>query len=113
MESWGWAVAGYREYCTRGLDEPASVVKATDNYQCASDAVRRFVDDECITTSPALQSTTGQLHAAWDRWRIRDGAEQMSQKAFGQALDRLGHPANPASNGRRWRPGIALKPSVR
>lgn len=107
-----WAVAGYRDYCTRGLDEPASVVKATDNYQRASDAVRRFVDDECITTSPALQSTTGQLHSAWDRWRVRDGAEQMSQKAFGQALDRLGHPANPASNGKRWRPGIALKPSV-
>ena len=107
-----WTIAGYRDYCTRGLDAPASVVKATDNYQRASDAVRRFVDDECITTSPALQSTTSQLHSAWDRWRVHDGAEGLSQKAFGQALDRLGYPANPASNGKRWRPRIALKSVV-
>jgi putative DNA primase/helicase len=40
-------------------------------------------------------------------WRLRDGAEPMSQKAFGQALDRLGHPAGGAVRGKRWRKGIA------
>jgi putative DNA primase/helicase len=50
-----------------------------------------------------------QLHDAWEQWRIRDGAEPMSQKAFGQALDRHGYPAGKAVSGKRWRTGIALK----
>jgi putative DNA primase/helicase len=50
---------------------------------------------------------TSELHIAWERWRFRDGAEPMSQKAFGQALDRLGHPAGGAVRGKRWRKGIA------
>lgn len=104
-----WTVAGYRDYVGRGLDEPASVLKATDAYQFTSDAVRRFVDDACVTTSGALKATTAQLHVAWEKWRVTDGAEPMSQAAFGQALTRLGYPADPPSNGKRWRPGIAVK----
>ncbi len=34
----------------------------------------------------------------------------MSQKAFGQALDRRGLTAAPPSNGKRWRSGIELLP---
>jgi putative DNA primase/helicase len=56
-----------------------------------------------------LKATTGQLHEAWEEWRVRDGAEPMSQKAFGQALDRHGYPADKAVHGKRWRPGIGLK----
>ena len=33
------------------------------------------------------------VRAHGSEWRSRDGAEPMSQKAFGQALDRLGYPA--------------------
>jgi putative DNA primase/helicase len=104
-----WAITGYRDYQTRGLDEPGSVRDATDTYHRNSDAVRRFIDDECVTTSPALKATTGQLHDAWEQWRVKDGAEPMSQKAFGQALDRHGYPAGQPVNGKRWRSGIALQ----
>jgi putative DNA primase/helicase len=104
-----WAIAGWVDYQVRQLDEPPAVVAATDDYQRASDAVGRFIEDECVTTSPALKATTGQLHEAWEQWRVRDGAEPMSQKAFGQALDRHGYPADKAVNGKRWRPGIGLK----
>jgi putative DNA primase/helicase len=103
----GWAIAGWEAYRRIGLDEPPAVLVATGDYQKASDAVARFIEDEC-TTVPALQATTTQLFEAWERWRIRDGAEQLSQKAFGQALDRRGFPAEPPSNGKRWRKGIAL-----
>jgi putative DNA primase/helicase len=104
-----WAVTGYRDYLTRGLDEPATVRNATDTYHHNSDAVARFIAEECLTDSPVLKATTGQLYDAWERWRVRDGAEPMSQKAFGQALDRHGYSADPPVNGKRWRTKIALK----
>lgn len=107
-----WAVAGYRDYAARGLDEPASVRAATDAYHRASDAVRRFIDDECVTTSRALKATTAQLHTAWDRWRTADGAEPMSQRAFGAALDGHGYPVTARTAAGRWREGIAVKVEV-
>lgn len=104
-----WAAAGYRAWRESGLAEPDTVRAATDAYQTASDAVRRFVDEACVTTTPALKATTGQLHDAWDRWRAGDGAEPLSLKAFGAALDRHGYPAGAPTNGKRWRTGIAVK----
>lgn len=105
-----WAVQGHRDYLDRGLDEPAGVRVATDTYHRNSDAVARFID-ECCHTGPAVKSITGQLFAAWDKWRTRDGAEQMSLKAFGLALTSKGFPL-PAktANGQRWRQGISLRP---
>jgi putative DNA primase/helicase len=103
-----WAIDGWRHYQERGLDEPAVVIAATDNYQRDSDAISRFIS-ECCHVSPAVKSITGQLFDAWEKWRLADGAEQMSLKAFGLALTHKGY-ALPAktSNGKRWRHGIAL-----
>jgi len=103
-----WAVAGYRDYLDRsGLAEPEAVKVATDDYRRDSDAVRRFVD-ECCTPNPHMWLTTGDAYARWSRWSAVDGAEPMSRKAFGQALDRLGYPAGSAVNGKRPRRGIGL-----
>ena len=104
-----WAIAGWAEYRRREkLDEPPGVLAATNDYQPASDAVGRFVAEMCLTGSHANKATTGDLHAAFEKWRIADGAEPMSQKAFGLALDKMGYPANPVMNGKRRRPGIAV-----
>lgn len=105
-----WAVSGWIDYQRRGgLDEPPAVMAATDDYQLASDAISRFISDECVTSSPAVKATTTQLFERWEAWRAADGAEAVSLKAFGQALDRKGYCAGPASNGKRWRAGIALR----
>jgi len=104
-----WAVAGWRDYRNRGLDEPATVRDATDNYHQDSDAVARFVDECCTTSSPVMKATTGQLFTEWERWRAKDGAEVISQKAFGLALDRRGFPVTDKARDGRWRGGIAVK----
>lgn len=104
-----WALAGYKAYDDRGdLAEPASVLGATDEYRNESDAVARFVSEECVTSSAALKSTTAQLHEAWTVWAHKDGADAMSQKSFGVALDRLGYPVTARTTAGRWRTGIAL-----
>jgi putative DNA primase/helicase len=99
-----WAVAGYVDYAKRGLSEPQSVLVATDDYRTASDAVARFIGEEC---HPAGKVSAGELFDAWDRWRKLDGAEEISKKALGQALSRIGFTSSD-SNGKRWWHGICI-----
>ena len=82
---------------------------ATDAYRSDSDAVTRFLN-ECCYLNPHVRATTGELFARWQSWAALDGAEPMSQKALGQALDRHGLFAQPPVHGKRWRVGIELLP---
>jgi len=101
-----WAVDGYGDYATRGLAEPENVRVATEAYRTDSDAVKRFLAERCYL-NPNVRATTTDLHNAFTSWAVTDGAEPMSQRAFGLALDRHGYPAK-ASNSKRWRAGIEL-----
>lgn len=101
----GWAVAGYREYIETGLAAPAAVTVATEDYQRSSDALARFLE-ECTMTNPHMYVTTADAFARWQVWAAQEGAEVLSLKAFGQALDRRGFPADPSRRRRRY--GIGL-----
>lgn len=100
-----WALEGYRDYREHGMREPASVVRATDDYQADSDAVGRFIADGCMT-SPVSTATTRELFNAWKSWAIADGSEVISEKALGKELDRRGYPAKRTNRG-AVRTGIA------
>jgi putative DNA primase/helicase len=105
-----WAVAGWGDYQSRGgLDDPDAVRVATDEYQHDSDAVARFIADECVISSPVLKATTSQLFEVWQKWRPQEGVPEMSRKAFGQALDSHGYPVTDRARDGRWRGGIAVK----
>ncbi|MDC8980687.1 phage/plasmid primase, P4 family [Mycobacterium marinum] len=106
-----WAVAGYRDYLGRGLDEPASVREATDTYRRNSDAVGRFIADRC-QVGPLFKATTSALYAAWQRWQESDGCDPIGRGAFGNALDCRGYPASKPAHGKRWRTGIGLAEDV-
>jgi len=102
-----WAVAGYLDYAARGeLSEPKSVLTATSDYQKASDAVARFLDEE--TTRCNGFAITAELFARWCRWAQIDGTEALSQRAFGQALDGHGLPGDKGAKGIRIRRGVIL-----
>ncbi len=88
-----WVVAGHFDYEDNGgMREPASVIRATGDYQADSDAVARFVAEAC-EVGPYLSAYPRELYAAWQRWPDRDGAEAMTERAFTKELDRLGYPA--------------------
>ncbi len=103
-----WAVSGYCDYAARGdLGEPEAVVVATDAYRLDSDPVARFIDDQCIPT-PHGHVNAGELYARWQRWAAQDGIAEMSARAFGQALERKGYPADKGAQGVRIRRGLLL-----
>ncbi len=103
-----WAVAGWQDYSGRGgLDEPTAVQVATTAYQLDSDPVARFLADECIVT-PHGYVRAGELYARWQRWAAEDGAAELAVKAFAQALERKGYPADRVRSAGRVRRGLLL-----
>ena len=101
-----WAVGGYSEYEVRGMDAPVAVTVATGDYLKASDAVARFVD-ECCLVNPHMFVTMGDLFERWIKWSKDDGAEEMSKRAFGVALDGHGYLAK-RTGGISRRHGLGL-----
>lgn len=104
-----WAVAGWSDYQRIGLSQPDAVLAATSNYREDSDTIKRFIDDECVTSSPVLKATTTHLFEAWQRWRVQEGVPEISRKAFGQSLDTHGYPVTDKARDGRWRAGIAVR----
>lgn len=102
-----WAVQGWRDYQDRGMDEPPAVVAATEKYQRDSDAVARFIEAECLV-NPHMHATVADLWQRFERWRADDGAQEISKRAFGDALDKRGFAAD-KFRGTRIRRGIGLQ----
>jgi len=101
-----WAVDGWRAYEEHGLAEPPAVLAATATYRADSDAILRFIESECVTV-PGVSATTRQLFTRWEAFATRDGADRITEKAFGQALDDKGFPARKTKVG-MLRNGIGL-----
>jgi putative DNA primase/helicase len=102
-----WAIAGWAEYRTRGLDEPAAVLRATERYQADADALGRFLADACII-NPHMWVAVGDLFDRWARWSAEDGTEPIGKRTFGDAMDRRGFPAVKGTGGVRIRRGLGL-----
>ncbi len=99
----GWVIAGHFDYEDNGgMREPDSVVRATDGYRTESDAVARFIIDVC-EVGPHFHATTRELFSQWSRWAVRDGAENLTEKAFSAELERLGHESKRTKFGRTWK----------
>jgi len=102
-----WAVRGWADYQRVGLAEPAAVVRATDSYRADSDAVARFVD-QCCLAGPHFYVTVADLFTRWQQWAADDGAEPISKRAFGEAMDKRGYRVERRHGGVRVRVGIGL-----
>jgi putative DNA primase/helicase len=106
-----WIVNGWSDYRRRGgLDAPDEVKVATDGYKADSDAVGRFIAEECVTGDKNVYSSrTKPLYERWEKWSKTDGALSLSQIAFGRTLDAKGYPAEKGTR-EALRRGIALNP---
>src|SRR5665647_220111 len=102
-----WAVAGWVDYRSRGLDEPDAVLRATERYQADADAIGRFIADVCLI-NPHMWVGVGELFERWSAWSAEDGAEPIGKRTFGDAMDKRGFPAVKGTGGARIRRGLGL-----
>lgn len=103
-----WAVEGWFHYEDMGgMNEPDSVKQATDNYQTESDAVKLFIQSECVT-GPHVHAKTRELFQAWTAWAAAEGADPLKETPFAKELDRLGYESRRTSAG-MVRSGLGLR----
>lgn len=102
-----WAVQGWFDYQDEGgMREPERVQQATDAYQSDSDAVKRFIQERCLT-NPHFNVRARELYQEWCTWALQDGAEKLSEKRFAGEMDRLGFGSEKTRTGKFWQ-GLAL-----
>jgi len=103
-----WMVRGNRDYLARGLDAPAAVRAATDDYRNGEDELGQFVADRLVV-SPSLNVASAALFGAWQAWCQVEGVQAGSNKSFTQRLMRHGYgPAKKDGRGLMvWR-GLGL-----
>lgn len=87
-----WAVQGAVLWHRGGLGAPASVRAATDNYRRESDTLGAFLED-CCELSPLWEAPSSTLYSAYAAWCTAGGEYQITQTAFGRALEERGLPA--------------------
>jgi len=97
-----WAIKGCLEWKKNGLQPPAEVESATDEYRKEMDTVEEFLDERCAIGIGQKRTTT-DLHEAYVKLCKRNGVESLGLKGFGKALDGKGFPTEPPVRGKRYR----------
>ena len=84
-----WALDGCRDWQASGLNPPAVVAAATDEYFAGEDALGRWLEDGC-DRAPNLSEASSLLFAAWKIWAEANGEFVGSIKRFSENLSARG-----------------------
>ena len=84
-----WAVAGAIEWHTRGLDAPALVTSATDDYFEDEDRLGVWLSERTVS-NPSAETQSSQLFASYKGWCEAGGERYSSIKAFSTELQDRG-----------------------
>jgi P4 family phage/plasmid primase-like protien len=101
-----WAVRGCLEWQRAGLNPPASVLAATDEYKSQEDIIGRFVA-ECCDEYPHGNTRFAQIYARFETWAEDSGDFLPPKRAVGAWLKEHGYEEFSA-NGRCYR-GIKIR----
>jgi len=80
-----WMIEGCRAWLDRGLDPPARVRAATEDYLAHSDALGRWLE-ECCVLAKTQTATKAAAYASWKRWAEAAGEFVGSQRRFEDRL---------------------------
>lgn len=81
-----WSIEGLRLFKLEGLDPPAGVLNATDQYQAESDKLALFLQEEC-EKAPEYRSTMADLYEKYQRWCLESGYKAEGKRNFKQSLN--------------------------
>lgn len=106
-----WLLEGCMKYHERGLDPPAQVREATDQYRKTQDYVGSFISDCCITATPdsstPYMAKQSDMYDQYRRWTDEVGAKTMTKISFGKELMMRGYEKDKRADARYWK-GITL-----
>lgn len=107
-----WLLAGWADWRERGgLEPPAAVREASEEYRTESDAVGRFLI-ECTVRGDDLEENAALLHDAFAAWEEAEGLKALGANIFGRRLTDRGF-IKRKTNGFQMRRGLALTDEAR
>ncbi|MBR0793966.1 bifunctional DNA primase/polymerase [Bradyrhizobium jicamae] len=108
---WGgilaWMIEGCLAWQRNGLQAPAAVRVATDEYLSSQDALATWMDERCEKAPDAWAGRTG-LFASWSAWALGAREPIGNANEFYQALSNKGFPEH-KRDGTRGFKGIRLR----
>lgn len=104
-----WALAGGLQWQRTGLQPPASVVSATEEYFEAEDALGQWIEERAFRHEEA-RAGTSDLYADWREWAERAGEYVGSIKRFAELLVARSFTQTRLHGGRRAFQGLSLRP---
>ena len=104
-----WLLKGYAMWKKEGLEEPAAVREANEEYRMDMDSVGTFVSD-CLELDASLQwrLPTNMLYQTYIKWCNKNNERVMSQKWLGMRMSEKGF-KRVITNGQRLWCGLAVK----
>lgn len=84
-----WAIEGAVAWHRDGLQPPAIVTQAVQEYRSEMDVLGQFIDERCTVRDHA-QVTAKALYAAYKRWADQSGEHAVNLNRFGQAIAERG-----------------------
>jgi putative DNA primase/helicase len=101
-----WALEGLVQWHAKGLEEPAVVKDATNDYRTDQDVLAHFIATRCIEGDD-LESPARDLYQAYKKWAEETNEYVMNERGFSNALSERGFRKVRLCEGNMWK-GIGL-----
>jgi putative DNA primase/helicase len=101
-----WALEGLVQWHAKGLEEPAVVKDATNDYRTDQDVLAHFIATRC-TEEDDLESPARDLYQAYKKWAEETNEYVMNERGFSNALSERGFRKVRLCEGNMWK-GIGL-----
>ncbi len=81
-----WMVDGCLAWQREGLNPPAVVAQATEDYLASEDTLGQWLEEFC-SQGPGFSSSTSALYESYQEWCKKNGEQVCSKKRFSQNLE--------------------------
>jgi putative DNA primase/helicase len=106
-----WAIEGCLEWQRDGLNPPAIVREATEEYINSQNVVSNWIEERC-DKGRGCKATAGELYADFKEWTRTTGEEILKQVDFTTALEGMRYLSKKTNIGRVW-DGLKLRQAVK
>jgi putative DNA primase/helicase len=76
-----WLVRGFFEWKEKGLNPPAKVLEATEQYQQEEDTIGQFINERCIL-APGMQIQASIFYQEYKKWCEDNGYKPIWGNTF-------------------------------
>jgi putative DNA primase/helicase len=103
-----WMIDGLKAWRAEGLNPPAAVREASEEYRREMDTLANFIEERCEVNAH-LTAPNGELYASYKEWMQDNGMRPKSHSAMSRQLSQRGFvQASSRAGGQREVKGIGL-----